>query len=167
VFHEDNSRVLSGNIIDADGVELQVHATVQASKKEHRFVPLYINSKGDKVPKEKPHAKFPPCIYCVNQSQILATASIEKFLVPKSALLSLRSRGVVMSPITVHIDDTRPPRTNNAADIISSNHHHSALTQALDDIAQGHCADNAHHPAQHEATMFPVITSLSRTEQIR
>jgi len=106
VFYEDNNRVISGNIIDADGVELQVHATVQANKKEHRFVPLYVNSKGDKVPKEKPHAKFPPCVYCVNQSQILATAPIKKFLVPKSALSSLRSRGVVMSPITVHTTTT-------------------------------------------------------------
>ena len=40
VFYEDNDRVLSGNIIDIDGVELQVYATVHANKKEHRFVPL-------------------------------------------------------------------------------------------------------------------------------
>ena len=73
VFYEDNNRVLSGNIIDVDGVEPQVHAsddaTVQANKKEHRFVPLYLNSKGDKVPREKPNAKFAPCVQCVNQSQ--------------------------------------------------------------------------------------------------
>ena len=168
MFYEDNNRVLSRNIIDVDGVELQVHATVQANKNEHRFVPIYINSKGDKVPKEKPHAKFPPCVYCVNQSQILATAPIEKFLVPKSALSSLRSRGVVMSPITVHRDDTQPPRLDSAADSTSANTHHSDLVQALDAIAFDHDADNARHCAYlQEAIVFPLITLLPRTEQIR
>ena len=40
VFFADDGRILSGTIIDVAGVELQVHSTVQANKKEHRFVPL-------------------------------------------------------------------------------------------------------------------------------
>ena len=89
IFFEVEGRIRSGNIIDVDGVELQVHDTLQANKKLHRFVPLYQNSKGNPVPREKPHTNFPPCTTCVNQSQVLATAPVEKFLVPKSALLCL------------------------------------------------------------------------------
>ena len=102
-FYEHEGRVLSGMIMDIDGVELQVHSTRQANIKEHRFVPLYNTTKGKLVPKEKPSRTEQPAIQCVSQSQVLATAPIIKFLVPKSALAALRSRGVVMSP-RVHDD---------------------------------------------------------------
>ena len=59
VFFEVNGHIHTGNIMDVDGVELQVHDTLQANKKLHRFVPLYQNSKGDPVPREKPHKSFP------------------------------------------------------------------------------------------------------------
>ena len=38
----------------------------------------------------------------INQSQILATSPVEKFLIPNAALPALRLRGVVMSPILIH-----------------------------------------------------------------
>ena len=170
MFFEDNDRVLSGNIIDLDGVELQVHATVQANKKEHRFVPLYSNSKGDKVPREKLHAKFAPCVQYVNQSQVLATAPIEKFLVSKSALSFLRSRGVVMSPITVHSDDTHTRcGPESTVDNISAGSRHNDMLQALDAIRLEHDAEVTPQRCRHqqEAVVFPLISSLSRREQIR
>ena len=127
-----------------------------------------MNSKGDKVPREKPHAKFAPCVQCVNQSQVLATAPIEKFLVPKSALSSLRSRGVVMAPITVNNDDTDTPCLDGAADIISAGPRHSDLLQALDAIGLKQNAGVAQRCThQQEVTVFPLISSLSSTEQIR
>ena len=89
VVYEDEGRVLSGTILDVDGVELQEHSTVQANKKEHGFVPLYTNSKGNPVPKEKPPENAKPMVQCVAQSQVLATSPLEKFLVPKSALSAL------------------------------------------------------------------------------
>ena len=104
VFLEDEVRILLEIIIDVDGVELQVHSTVQANKKENRFVPLYATDKGKNVPKEHPPEKDKPVVQCVAQSQVVATAPIEKFLVPKSALAALRSRGVIMSPLMVDID---------------------------------------------------------------
>ena len=73
-----------------------------------------------------------------------------------------------MSPITVHSDGAKPPHPDSAANIISPDPHHSALAQALDDIALDHCADNARHSArQQEAIVFPLITSLPRAQQIR
>ena len=175
VFFEVNSRIHSGNIIDVDGVELQVHDTLQANKKLHRFVPLYRNSKGDPVPREKPHKSFPPCTTCVNQSQVLATAPLEKFLVPKSALSSLRSRGVVMSPITVthsapavHTESEQTGYTTTAASIT-----HPDMISALDAIRlehDTHATTNVQRCHQRrEAVVFPVtmISSLSGREQIR
>ena len=169
VFFEDDDRGLSGNIIDVDGVELQVHATVQANKKEHRFVPLYTNSKGDKVPREKPHAKFAPCVQCVNQSQVLATAPIEKFLVPKSALSSLRSRGVFVSPITVHSDDAHTrPEPESTVDTISAGSPRVEMLQALDEMQLAHIAEVTpqRYLHQQEAAVFPLISSLSRRHSI-
>ena len=172
VFFEDNNRILSGNILDLDGVELQVHATVQANKKEHRFVPLYTNSKGDKVPREKPHAKFAPCIQCVNQSQVLATAPIETFLVPKSVLSSLRSRGVVMSPIIVTDDEQHATCTTGSEgteDIITADSatHHDDMVRVLDEIPleRSTAAPSHIHHCRHQqdAVVFPVnINSLSQ-----
>ena len=49
VFYEDAGRILSGMIMDIDGVELQVHSTRQANIKEHRFMPLYRTTKGKVV----------------------------------------------------------------------------------------------------------------------
>ena len=65
VFYEDAGRILSGMIMDIDGVELQVHSTRQASIKEHRFVPLYRTTKGKVVPKEKPAKTEQPVMTCV------------------------------------------------------------------------------------------------------
>ena len=94
------------------------------------------------MPREKPHAKFAPCVQCVNQSQVLATAPLEKFLVPKSALSSLRSRGVVMSPITVHSDDTHTrPALESTVDTISAGSPRAEMLQALDEIQLEHNAE--------------------------
>ena len=169
VFFEENGRIRSGNIIDVDGVELQVHNTLQANKKLHRFVPLYQNSKGDPVPREKPHKNFPPCTTCVNQSQVLATAPLEKILVPKSALSSLRSRGVVMSPITVtrstQAVHTESERTEDITRSDSTTH--PDMISALDSIRlerSDYAATNTQHCThRRDAVVFPTtINSLSR-----
>ena len=109
VFYESEGRILSGMILDVDGVELQVHSTRQANIKGHRVVPLYTTTKGKHVQKEKPSKAEQPVMQCVSQSQVLATAPINKFMVPKSALAALRSRGVIMSPLVAddHRDDHR------------------------------------------------------------
>ena len=171
-FYKEEGRILSGNIIDVDGVELQVHATVHANKKEHSFVLLYANSKGDPVPKETPPARFKPMIQCVNQSQVLATAPIDKIVVPKSTLSSLRSRGVVMSPIIVDNDDTSPQLESYSNDHISnadSTLDHDDILCVLDDIRNERSAAVPPQHCQHrqEAVVFPVnINMLSGREQI-
>ena len=65
VFYEYEGRILSGMIRDVDGIEMQVHATIQANKKEHRFVPLYATTNGKPGPKEKPSAKQKPVMLSV------------------------------------------------------------------------------------------------------
>ena len=136
IFFEVEGRIRSGNIIDVDGVELQVHDTLQANKKLNRFVPRYKNSKGDPVPREKPHKNFPPRTTCVNQSQVLATAPVEKFLVPKSALSSLQFRGVIMSPIIVaHSTQTVRTESERTGDITAADSAtHPDMISALDAI---------------------------------
>ena len=54
VFYESEGRILSGMILDVNGVELQVHSTRQANIKEHRFVPMYTTTKGKHVHNEEP-----------------------------------------------------------------------------------------------------------------
>ena len=72
-----------------------------------------------------------------------------------------------MAPITVHSDNTQPPRLDSAADISSADPHHSDLIPALDAIGLDHGAGYAQHCANQRAAMvFPLISSLSRTEQI-
>ena len=73
-----------------------------------------------------------------------------------------------MSPITVHSNNTQPPSLDSAADISSADPYHGDLIQALGSIGLDHDADYAQHCAhQRAATAFPLISSLSRTEQIR
>ena len=151
-----------------------MHDTLQANKKLHRFVPLYLNTKGDPLPREKPHKDFPPCTTCVNQSQVLATAPLEKFLVPKSALSSLRSRGVVMSPITVtrstQAVHTESERTGDITGAGSTTH--PDMISALDAIrleSSDYAATNTQHCThRRDAVVFPTtINSPSRREQVR
>ena len=61
VFFESEGRILSGMTRDVDGVELQVHSTVQANKKEHRFVPMYATARGKKRPEGKAFKQGKTC----------------------------------------------------------------------------------------------------------
>ena len=181
VFYESEGRILSGMIRDVDGVELQVHLTVQANKKEHRFVPIYATAKGKPGPKEKPSAKETPVMACVAQSQVLATAPIEKFLIPKTALAALRSRGVIMSPIvdddrrdiaidmvlgSVHDQTTTPPPQG-----VGEPDLHTVILHSLDAIRIERNAHAPQHRCHHRRNpqVFPVssIQVLSGREQIQ
>ena len=132
------------------------------------------HTSGPTVPREKPHKNSPPCTTCLNQSQVLATAPLGKFLVPKSALSSLRSRGVIMSPIIVaHSTHTVHSESERTGDITAADSTtHPDMISALDAIrlesstaAPSHTQRCRH---QREAVVFPVnINSLSRREQIR
>ena len=172
VFFEVEGRIRSGNIIDVDGVEPQVHDTLQANKKLQRFVPLYQNSKGDPVPREMPHKNFPPCttMSCVNQSQVLATAPLEK--VPGAQIFTIMSalqKGIVMPPIivahstpAVHTESERTADITNAGSTM-----HPDMISGLDAIRMESSNDaptnTQHYTHWHEAVVFPTtINSLSR-----
>ena len=73
-----------------------------------------------------------------------------------------------MSAVSVNRDDTHIPCLDSAADIISTDPHHSDVVQALAAIGLEHNAGAAPRCAhQQQVTVFPLISSLSRADQIR
>ena len=120
---------------------------------------------------------------CVAQFQVLATAPIEKFLVPKSVLAALRSRGVILSPLVsddhcdIAIDmvadsvneQTRTPPTPDISEPDLS----TVILHSLDEIriersTQCHVPQHRCH-SRRNPQVFPVsaINVLSGREQIQ
>ena len=157
-----------------------MHANRQAAKQEHRLVPLY-RIKGKVEPKENgPEANM--VTEHINQSQIMATSPVEKFLIPKAVLPALRSRGVMMSPILIHdtvtaqreaVDDQAsedvlesPPmqRSDRVRQPLAA-----AMLTALDAIAIAAQAGKPSRDRCSDVQVFPItaINVLSSRDQIR
>ena len=179
-FYETEGKVRAGTILDNEGVNLIVHAIRQAANKVHRFVPLY-RVKG-KVEAKESGTEATMVTEHVNQSQILATTPVEKFLVPKAALSALRSRGVIMSPIL--IDDEHTVQRQGVDEHAPEDVHGSsplqhtepveqkmaaAILTALDEITIEAHAGTPRHARCDDAQVFPitVINVLSVRDQIR
>ena len=78
-----------------------------------------------------------------------------------------------MSPITVHRDDTQPPRLDSAADITSADPHQSDLVQAPDAIGLDHGAGEVAGDARHcahqrgsHSVPTHILTPTCRTDSI-
>ena len=66
-------------------------------------MPLY-RSKAGKIEAKENDPAANRVIEMITQAQVLATTEVETFLVPKSSIAALRSRGVVMSPIALETE---------------------------------------------------------------
>ena len=131
-FYKTDGMIRAGTILDKEGVNLTVHANRQAANNVHRFVPLY-HVKG-KVEANESGTEATMVTEHINQSQILATTPVEKFLVPKAALSALRSRGVVMSPIL--IDDDQTVQRKSVDEHAPEDAHESSSLQHTEHVEQ-------------------------------
>ena len=179
-FYEANGKIRASTIPDKEGANLTVHVNRQAAKQEHRVVPLY-RIKGKVEPKENgPEANM--VTEHINQSQVLATSPVEKFLIPKAALPALRSRGVIMSPILINDDITAQREAvdehafkdvQESSSLQRSEHvEHTlaaAMLTALDEIAIAAHAGKPNRDQCGDAQVFhiTVINVLSGRDQIR
>ena len=85
---------------------LTVHNVMlrQAQKRDRRFVPLYRLKSGAIEPKEKPPRTAEMVVEVVEQHMVLASTTLEKYLIPDSSLPNLQSRGIVVNPLVQDAD---------------------------------------------------------------
>ena len=80
----------------------------QAQKRDRRFVPLYRMKSGAIEPKEKPPRTAEMVVEVVEQHMVLASTTLEQYLIPDSSLPNLQSRGIVVNPLIQDTDDHAP-----------------------------------------------------------
>ena len=98
----------AGLLLSKVNTTLTVRMLRQAQKRDRRFVPLYRLKSGAVEPKEKPPRTAEMVVEVVEQHMVLASTSLEKYLIPDSSLPNLQSRGIVVNPLVQDTDERVP-----------------------------------------------------------
>ena len=107
-FEPNDGKIQAGLLLSKVGTALTVHMLRQAQKRDQRFVLLYRMKSGAIEPKEKPPCTAEMVVKVVEQHMVLASTSLEKYLIPDSSLCNLQSRGIMVNPLIQDNDDHTP-----------------------------------------------------------
>ena len=97
-FEAGDGKIQAGLLLSKVNTTLTVHNVMlrQAQKRDRRFVPLYRLKSGTIEPNETPPRTAEKVVEVVEQQMVLASTTLEKYLIPDSSLPNLQSRGIVV-----------------------------------------------------------------------
>jgi hypothetical protein len=107
-FEAQDGKIQAGLLLSKVNSTLTVHMLRQAQKRDRRFVPLYRLKSGAIEPKEKPPRTAEMVVEVVEQNMVLASTTLEKYLIPDSSLPNLQSRGIIVNPLVQEADQQVP-----------------------------------------------------------